>query len=107
MTRRRLEFDVVLDAWPDHIQGQALHSLITSGDVIAVQLPYGFAGLITVSSPMLMHRDEGQLPHQANPPDAWRAPAPVPAYRYPVGPPRGLSVLACTVLPYYAKPTSG
>jgi hypothetical protein len=61
----RLEFDVVLDAWPDNTQGQALHSLITSGDVIAVQLPHGFVGLIIVPAPMLLHPGRGATSHQA------------------------------------------
>jgi hypothetical protein len=61
IVRRRLEFDVVLDAWPDHTQGQALHSLISSGDVTAVRLPRGFVGLTIVPAPMLLYLDAGQL----------------------------------------------
>ncbi len=59
--RRRLEFDVVLDAWPDGAQGKALHSLVSSGDVAAVRLPYGFVGLTIVSAQMLLYLDAGQL----------------------------------------------
>lgn len=43
--RRRREFEVVLDAWPDGAQGEALDSLIAGGDVAAAHLPYGFVGL--------------------------------------------------------------
>ncbi len=59
--RRRLKFDVVLDAWPDSAQGKALHSLVASGDVAAVRLPYGFVGLTIVSAQMLTYLDAGQL----------------------------------------------
>ncbi len=59
--RRRLEFDLVLDAWPDAAHGKALHSLVTSGDVVAVRLPYGFVGLTIVSAPMLLYVDAGRL----------------------------------------------
>ncbi len=41
---RRVEFDVVLDKWPDGAQGETLRSLIASGDVVAIRLPYGFVG---------------------------------------------------------------
>src|SRR5574341_1958745 len=58
---RRLQFDVVLDAWPDGAQGKALHSLVASGDVAAVRLPYGFVGLTIVSARMLLYLDAGQL----------------------------------------------
>lgn len=59
--RRRLEFDVALDAWPDGAQGKALHSLVASGDVVAVRLPYGFVGLTIVSGQMLLYLDAGRL----------------------------------------------
>jgi hypothetical protein len=59
--RRRVEFDVVLDAWPDGAQGKALHSLVASGDVAAVRLSHGFIGLTIVSAQMLLYLDAGQL----------------------------------------------
>ncbi len=59
--RRRLEFDVVLDAWPDGAQGKALHSLVASGDVAAVRLPNGFVGLTIASGQILLYLDAGQL----------------------------------------------
>lgn len=45
MIRRKPEFSVVLDEWPHGPQGDALTSLIITGDVVAVGLPHGFVGL--------------------------------------------------------------
>ncbi|HVH30268.1 MAG TPA: hypothetical protein VNA31_01190 [bacterium] len=61
VTRRRVDFDVVLDGWPDAAQGRALHSLVASGDVAAVRLSHGFIGLTIVSAQMLLYLDAGQL----------------------------------------------
>lgn len=59
--RRRLEFDVVLDAWPDGAQGEALDSLIAGGDVAAAHLPYGFVGLTIASAQTLLYLEAGRL----------------------------------------------
>ena len=59
--RRWVEFDLVLDAWPEGAQGKALHSLVASGDVSAVLLSRGFVGLTIFSAQMLLYLDAGQL----------------------------------------------
>ncbi len=59
--RRRAGFDVVLDAWLGGAQGKALHSLVSSGDVVAVRFPHGFVELTIVSAQMLLYLDAGQL----------------------------------------------
>jgi hypothetical protein len=59
VTRRKLEFDIVLDAWPDGTQANALRSLVASGDVAAVPLARGFVGLTIVSARMLLYLDAG------------------------------------------------
>ncbi len=59
--RRRLEFDVLLDAWPDGAQGKALDSLIAGGDVAPVHLPYGFVGLTIASAHTLLYVEAGKL----------------------------------------------
>lgn len=58
---RRLEFDVVLDAWPGGAQGGALQSLVTSGDVLAVLLPYGFVGLKILPTQILVYAEAGRM----------------------------------------------
>ena len=62
MTRRRLEFDVILDEWPGGVQSDALRSLIASGDVTAVRLPYGFVGLKMIHTQTLLYVEAGR-PH--------------------------------------------
>ncbi len=57
VTPRRLEFDVVLDAWP----GGALDSLVASGDVLAVLLPYGFVGLKILPTQILVYAEAGRM----------------------------------------------
>lgn len=59
--RRRLEFDVVLDAWPHGAQGEALDSLIAGGDVAALHLPHGFVGLTIASAQTLLYVEAGKL----------------------------------------------
>jgi len=46
----RLEFDALLDEWPAGAEGEALWSLVRSGDVIATRLPRGFVGIRIVPS---------------------------------------------------------
>ncbi len=54
VSRRRLEFDLILDEWPTGVQGQALHSLLASGDVVAAPLPHGFVGLTIRHTRMML-----------------------------------------------------
>ncbi len=61
VTPHGLEFDVVLDEWPDGAQGDALHSLVASGDVLAVLLPYGFVGLKIIPAQILIYAEAGRM----------------------------------------------
>ncbi len=61
VSRRRLEFDLILDEWPTGAQGQALHSLVASGDVVAAPLPHGFVGLTIRHTRMMLYVEAGRL----------------------------------------------
>ncbi len=61
MTHRKPEFSAVLDEWPHGPQGDALTSLIISGDVVAVRLPHGFVGLKIVPTQTLFYVEAGRL----------------------------------------------
>lgn len=61
ITLNRMEFDLVLDQSPRGAAGDALQSLIASGDVVAVGLPYGFVGLTIVHSQTLVYVEAGRL----------------------------------------------
>jgi len=61
MSRRRLEFEFILDEWPTGAQGQALQSLVASGDVLAAPLPYGFVGLTIRHTEMMVYVEAGRL----------------------------------------------
>lgn len=85
-TYRRPVFDLVLDAWPDNAQGQALSSLVASGDVAATELPYGFVGLRIVSSQTLLYVEEGRWHVAQIVPQPSPRRATVPQYQYPLRP---------------------
>jgi len=61
VSRRRIEFDLVLDQWPTGVQGQALQSLVASGDVVAVPLPHAFVGLSIRHTQMMLYVEAGRL----------------------------------------------
>ncbi len=61
VSRRRLEFDLILDEWPTGAQGQALHSLVASGDVVSAPLPHGFVGLTIRYTQMMLYVEAGRL----------------------------------------------
>ncbi len=79
---RRLEFDFFLDEWPNGAQGQALQSLVASGDVVATPLPHGFVGLTIRHTRMMVYVEAGRLHvKQVLPPPIGPAPStavPVP-----------------------------
>jgi len=56
-----MEWDLVLDQWPRGPAGDALQSLIASGDVVAVDLPYGFVGLTIVHSQTIFYVEAGRV----------------------------------------------
>ncbi len=60
-SRRRLKFDFILDEWPRGAQGQALQSLVASGDVRAAPLLYGFVGLTIRHTQMMVYVEAGRL----------------------------------------------
>jgi len=61
VARRKLEFDFILDEWPPGAQGQALQSLVASGDVVAAPLPHGFVGMTIRHSRMMVYVEAGRL----------------------------------------------
>ncbi len=61
VSRRRLEFDFILDEWPTKAQGQALQSLLASGDVVATPLPHGFVGVTIRHTQMMVYVEAGRL----------------------------------------------
>lgn len=56
----RIEFDVILDEWPAGPKGDALHSLVASGDVIAARLPRGFVGVKLLDTRTVFYIEQGQ-----------------------------------------------
>lgn len=80
VSRRRLEFDFILDEWPTGAQGQALQSLVASGDVVTAPLPQGFVGLTIRHTQMMVYVEAGRLHvKQVLPP-----PGPSPSTAVPV-----------------------
>lgn len=56
----RTEFDVILDESPAGPKGEALHSLVASGDVVAARLPRGFVGVKLLHTRTLFFIEQGQ-----------------------------------------------
>lgn len=60
-TPHTVDFDIVLDEWPGGAAGDALRSLIASGDLVVLSLPYGFVGLKIIHSQTLLYMEAGHL----------------------------------------------
>ncbi len=61
VSHHRVEFDLILDEWPIGGQGQALQSLVASGDVVVASLPRGFVGLTIRYTRMMLYVEAGRL----------------------------------------------